>query len=82
MDTTTHQAAEAHEDDHSHEHPEPTDYTHTNREFFDKIAHEYDERPHVLEAAAAIGRAFLKEYNFDEEKTHVMEFACGTGESI
>ena len=54
-------------------------YTDANKQFFDHIATEYDVRPGALEAANRIADAFLQAYNFDEEKTTVLDFACGTG---
>ncbi|EJC98903.1 S-adenosyl-L-methionine-dependent methyltransferase [Fomitiporia mediterranea MF3/22] len=62
-----------------HEHHGAIDYAEANREYFNKTASAYDEKPHLQEVVASIGRGLLKEYNFDADKTHVMDFACGTG---
>ena len=74
-----HVSSDAHAHHHHHEHHGAIDYTHANREYFDKMASTYDERPFFTEIVGSIGRAFLKEYDFNEEKTHVLDFACGTG---
>ncbi|KAL5524727.1 hypothetical protein ACEPAF_9872 [Sanghuangporus sanghuang] len=66
-------------DRNTHEEHGAIDYAHTNREYFDKIADTYDEKPFFAEVAGMIGRAFLKEYDFSEEKTRALDFACGTG---
>lgn len=55
------------------------DHVEVNRAHFDKIAGQYDEHPLALELAKKIGGAFLKQYEFKEDETNVMEFACGTG---
>jgi SAM-dependent methyltransferase len=65
---------------HAHGHGHGHDFASSNRQFFDDLASEYDERPLVKELCGSISQAFLKEYAFDKEKTRVLDFACGTGE--
>ncbi|KAG6333231.1 hypothetical protein ID866_5854 [Astraeus odoratus] len=52
-----------------------------NKAFFDSpgIAERYTERPEAVECARRLAAAMLKAYPFDEEKTTVMDFACGAG---
>lgn len=54
-------------------------YENNNRSHFDGLAERYECGQITQVLASRIGSAFLKEYDFDEEKTVVMDFACGTG---
>ena len=53
----------------------------SNRNHFDTIASQYDDRPGAAKVAKVIANAVMKEYDFDEESTVLMEYACGTGKS-
>ena len=71
-----------HHEHHEHEHsakPGEVDYAAVNRDHFDKNAHKYDNFPFAYELTEKIANGFLKEYEFKEDSTEVMEFACGTG---
>lgn len=59
---------------------EAIDHAAHNRAHFDKIAHQYDEYPLALALTRKHTQALLAAYEFDEEATVVMEYACGTGE--
>lgn len=80
MEDHIHQQHYAAHSGHGHGH----DYAAANRTHFDDIAHQFDEYPGALELAQK-QVAVIKEkceVHFDEEKTTVLDFACGTGESI
>ena len=53
----------------------------SNRNHFDTIASQYDDRPGAARVAKVIANAVMKEYDFDDESTVLMEYACGTGKS-
>lgn len=59
--------------EHGHQHG------HIDDDLTGKFADAYDSWPFYAEVTGAIGRAFLKEYDFSKERTHVLDFACGTG---
>lgn len=67
---------------HEHSHHHHGDVSAVNQEYFDKIASTYDDKPGALEAARRITAAMRQEYAFDEEKTSVLDYACGTGMAI
>ncbi|KAG6898456.1 hypothetical protein C0993_006790 [Termitomyces sp. T159_Od127] len=50
-----------------------------NKTHFDKTAAQYDEYPHALERARRTAMKIREAYNFKEDITTVLEFACGTG---
>ena len=54
-------------------------YAAANRTHFNASAAHYDSQPHIIEVTSGIVEAILRTVEFDEEKTSVMEFACGTG---
>ena len=58
------------------------DHAKLNREHFDKRANTFDDFPRVKEVCARVGQEFVNGYPFDKEKTDVLDFACGTGESF
>jgi len=61
---------------HSHSH----DYSEANKLYFDHHeAEKYDKRQDAMELARRQSNAMIKSYPFDESKTVVMDFACGTG---
>ena len=74
---TTHAHAHSHEHGHGHGH----DYAKENQKHFDANAVQYDARPDVQELARRVRAALLKTYPslFDEDKTTVLDYACGTG---
>ncbi|KAG6831248.1 hypothetical protein H0H87_005814, partial [Tephrocybe sp. NHM501043] len=70
-------------------------FAEANKTHFDTIAHEYDDQPHALERARRYVQSFKKFmkismhkrtaarmrefYDFNEDITTVLEYACGTG---
>ncbi|TFK34901.1 hexaprenyldihydroxybenzoate methyltransferase [Crucibulum laeve] len=64
------------------EHDLPTEinvnYTLANQKHFDQSAQTYDS-PQAIELARRSARAMRRVYEFDENTTCVMDFACGTG---
>ena len=81
--------AHAHEHDHGHHahaHGPGHDYAKENEKHFDEKgrAAEYDARADVQEFARRIREAILKTHAslFDEDKTTLLDFACGTGEPL
>ncbi|KAG5727411.1 hypothetical protein E4T56_gene11935 [Termitomyces sp. T112] len=50
-----------------------------NKDHFDKNAHEYDEQPYALERARRTAIKMREAYDFKEDITTVLEYACGTG---
>lgn len=50
-----------------------------NRDYFNKQAHKYDDRPAVVKITRAVGEFVTSKYHFDEDKTVLLDFACGTG---
>lgn len=67
---------------HSHFHSHPHNYSESNKEHFDDAAAErYDKRPGAIELATRLAEAMIEKYPsaFDESKTVVMDYACGTG---
>ena len=62
-------------------HHQGHDHSVANREFFNDIAHKYDDRPHAREAARRIAAAMRTKMPalFQEDATDMMEYACGTG---
>ncbi|OCH86196.1 S-adenosyl-L-methionine-dependent methyltransferase [Obba rivulosa] len=71
-----HDHAHAHSS-HGHSH----DYASANREFFDKEAHNTDDRPSHVAITKTIISAMREEYPdlFNEDTTTVLDYACGTG---
>jgi len=71
--------------DHTHAHTHPHEshthnYYEANKAHFDVTeAKKYDKRPQAMELARRQSEAMIKAYPFDESKTIVMDFACGTG---
>lgn len=58
---------------------EDSNYAERNKEYFDKVAPVYERLTVAYVLAAKIGNAFKRFYEFDESRTVVMDFACGTG---
>jgi len=58
---------------------ESIDHGESNRQFFDNLAHKYDDLPFATELTEKIGNAVRKDYAFDANATVMMEYACGTG---
>ncbi|GLB35538.1 putative methyltransferase [Lyophyllum shimeji] len=54
-------------------------FSEANKTYFDTIAHQYDDKPHAAERARRTAAALRKAYEFKEDSTTVMEYACGTG---
>jgi len=50
-----------------------------NRDYFNQNAHKYDDRPVAVKLAREVGEFVISKYPFDEEKTVLLDFACGTG---
>jgi hypothetical protein len=64
---------------HSHSHG----YSEANKAHFNhNKAETYDKRPDTIELSRRQSNAMIKAYPFDESKTTVMDFACGTGECL
>ncbi|KAF5386915.1 hypothetical protein D9615_002001 [Tricholomella constricta] len=55
------------------------DFAEANRAHFNTIAHEYDDMPHAIERARRTAARLRTAYDFNEDTTTVMEYACGTG---
>ena len=53
-----------------------------NKAFFNApgFAEQYAGRPNADERAQRIAGAMLKAYPFNEERSNVMDFACGVGQ--
>ncbi|KAJ8093480.1 hypothetical protein PM082_020337 [Marasmius tenuissimus] len=52
----------------------------SNKAHFDaRTANNYDEHPLHVEMAKRIGTSLIQAYSWDEEKTAVLDYACGTG---
>ena len=69
----------------SHEHGAHThDYAAANQKRFDAEAKAFDAKPSVMELAKRVTKAMVERYPslFDEEKTSLLDFACGTGAPI
>ena len=69
---------------HSHTHnetPHSHDFAAANQKHFDAEAKAFDVKPSAIEMAKRISKAMLDTYPtlFNEDKTTVMDFACGTG---
>ncbi|KAF6758178.1 hexaprenyldihydroxybenzoate methyltransferase [Ephemerocybe angulata] len=55
-------------------------YTTANEAHFDRLASEtYKASQSSIELAKRAGNAILRHYDFDDESTEVMDFACGSG---
>ncbi|KAH7928135.1 S-adenosyl-L-methionine-dependent methyltransferase [Leucogyrophana mollusca] len=64
---------------HDHRHDHSHSFEDANKQYFNETAHIHNDRPEVHEMARRIGAAMLEAYEFDEETTTVMDYACGTG---
>lgn len=62
-----------------HQQPEVDPYIEANRAHFDKDAHKYDDRPIALKLARKVGEVVMTKYEFDEDETVLLDYACGTG---
>jgi ubiquinone/menaquinone biosynthesis C-methylase UbiE len=58
------------------------DHAEANRQHFNETAHSYDAIPLVTEITAKSANAMRAMFDFDEESTVAMDFACGTGKCI
>ena len=58
------------------------DYVSANEAHFDAEAQSFDARPETRELAKRVCKAIRTTYPelFDENKTEIMDFACGSGE--
>ncbi|KAL4075335.1 S-adenosyl-L-methionine-dependent methyltransferase [Scleroderma yunnanense] len=65
----------------SHHEVHDDNFAEANKDFFNApgFAERYAERPDAVECAQRLAGAMLREYPFDEEKTSIMDFACGVG---
>ena len=63
--------------------PQTTDILQANKDYFDSIANTggYDESPFVEQVSRQIANAIKDEYDFDEDRTAMLDYACGTGAS-
>lgn len=77
MAHTHHQHSES--DPHQDQHHRHENLSDANTAYFDAVAHNYDALPAARKLAKRLAEAMLRVYQFDEEKTEVMDFACGTG---
>ncbi|KDQ59749.1 hypothetical protein JAAARDRAFT_33321 [Jaapia argillacea MUCL 33604] len=70
---------------HHHDHHNPGEPPHTgsyaerNKEYFDTKAAVYDDLPGTQALLQSLSAAMRKVYNFDENTTTLLDFACGTG---
>lgn len=62
---------------------ESSSYTSSNKAFFDTHAQAYDARSTSIKLAKIFAKAILAsesdDFEFDDEETRVLDFACGTG---
>jgi ubiquinone/menaquinone biosynthesis C-methylase UbiE len=74
-------SADAHVHNHAHVHSH--DFVKENQKHFDATAEQYDARPDVQELARRVRQAILTIHPslFDEDKTTLLDYACGTGQS-
>ncbi|KAF8638784.1 hypothetical protein AX17_001843 [Amanita inopinata Kibby_2008] len=63
----------------THESASELGFVSANKEHFDHIAHEYDDKPDALLMAQKCAATMLNAYTFKENETVVMDYACGTG---
>lgn len=63
--------------------PPTTDILQANKDYFDRIANTggYDSSPFVEQVSRQIVNAIKDEYDFDEDRTVMLDYACGTGTS-
>lgn len=55
-------------------------FAHANKNYYDDLeAEKMDERSDVNIMGKLVGKAMLDAYPFSDDKTVVMDFACGTG---
>ncbi|KAG6902659.1 hypothetical protein C0995_013351 [Termitomyces sp. Mi166 len=54
-------------------------FVENNKDYYDKIAHEFDQQPHALERARRTAIKLREAFDFKEDTTTVLEYACGTG---
>jgi len=54
-------------------------YRHVNQEYYDQLEEQQLDPPHAIELARRAARVFRRVYEFDEDETVVMDFACGVG---
>jgi hypothetical protein len=54
-------------------------YLAANRGYFDKEAHKYGNHPVAIKLASEVGKIVTSKFPFDEDKTVLLDFACGTG---
>ncbi|KAG6915304.1 hypothetical protein DXG01_012227 [Tephrocybe rancida] len=59
--------------------PTAVDFAEANKAHFDNIAHEYDDQPNALERARRTAARMRQSFDFNEDSTTVLEYACGTG---
>jgi SAM-dependent methyltransferase len=77
----SHSPSEGHAHAHSHSHSYgPSDAASANREHYDADAAQYD-REDRIELARRLTPHILAAYSFDEDKTRLLDYACGTGSS-
>ncbi|PBK83177.1 S-adenosyl-L-methionine-dependent methyltransferase [Armillaria gallica] len=55
------------------------DFTSANRDYFDKVADKYDDRPQSVKLAQRLAQSIQRVYPFNEESTTLLDFACGAG---
>jgi hypothetical protein len=55
------------------------DYANANRDHFDSTAHQYEDRKGGLELGRIMAEGMMSMYDFDEDETTALDFACGTG---
>ncbi|KAI0964325.1 hypothetical protein AcW1_001169 [Taiwanofungus camphoratus] len=72
---------EQHEHSQPHGVPHPQNFSSANKDFFNEIAPQYNDKPEAVEGARRITSAMRRTYPllFDEENTILMDYACGTG---
>ncbi|KAK0492078.1 S-adenosyl-L-methionine-dependent methyltransferase [Armillaria luteobubalina] len=55
------------------------DFTSANRNYFDKVADKYADRPQSVRLAQRLAESIQGAYPFNEESTTLLDFACGAG---
>lgn len=81
MDSHSHHHTHGSDDPHSHSHSHSHENTlsDANKEYFNQKATSYDAQPGATVFSQIMGSVIRELYEFDEEKTVMMDFACGTG---
>ncbi|EKM83148.1 hypothetical protein AGABI1DRAFT_69361 [Agaricus bisporus var. burnettii JB137-S8] len=56
-----------------------SNYSLSNKDYYDQLGEQNFDAPHALELARRAANVFRRAYDFDEDETRVLDFACGVG---